>query len=310
MLRAGALALAAFALATVAHAARVAVVSDAFAQATAVNLAAEIPANTYAAIDVSQTTPTLANLLANYDVILLYEDGVFPNSTLVGNLVAQFANAGRAVVLATFYDQDRSDATGGSATPHGWGALETLDPDTTDGIGTSYAVRTLNPSSIVAHPLTAGVRSLAALRGNPGPYAGGNQAKPGTFVLATWAQPNAAGLADPAIAYRITGKACVIQIGIAVDYPVLTTYNAYGTDFSGDFYQVWANAFAFGASGCKVAIGAGNPEQIALGWPNRASLDYWRSGFTFAITLDGKPIQGGFGPALALHTNADGSISN
>lgn len=309
MLRCGAVATIALALALPAHAARVAVLSDAFAAATAANLAAQIPANTYTGIDVSQTTPTLASLTANFDVILLFEDGVFANSTPVGNVVAQFAEAGHAVVLATFYDQDRSDDVGGSAIPHGWGALEALDPNTTDGFGTSYAVRTLAPSSIVASPLTTGVTSLAALRGNPGPYAGGNQAKPGTFVVATWTQPNARGLPDPAIAYRITGKACVIQIGIAVDYPVLTTFNTLGTDFSGDYYQLWANAFAFGAGGCQMAIGPGNPAQIALGWPNRASLDYWRVAFPFAITLDGKSIQSGFGPALALHTKPDGSIS-
>lgn len=309
LLRCGALAVVACALALPARAARVGVLSDAFAGPTAANLAAQIPGNTYTAIDVSQSTPTLASLSANFDVILLFEDGVFANSTSVGNVVAQFAAAGHAVVLATFYDQDRSDAGGGGTIPHGWGAMEALDPNTTDGMGTAYALRTLNPSSIVPSPLTAGVTSLAALRGNPGPYAGGNLAKPGTFVVATWVQPNAQGLPDPAIAYRITGKACVIQVGIAVDYPVLASFNTLGTDFSGNFYQVWANAFAFGASGCQVAIGPGNPAQIALGWPNRASLDYWRAGFPFAITLDGKSIQSGFGPALVLHTKPDGSIS-
>lgn len=309
MLRSGAVAMVALALALPAHAARVGVLSDAFAAATAANLAVQIPGNTYTGVDVSQTTPSLASLTASFDLILLYEDGVFGNSTPVGNVVAQFAQAGHAVILATFYDQDRSDATNGSTVPHGWGTLEALDPDTTDGVGTAYALRTLDPTSIVASPLTVGVTSLAALRGNPGPYAGGNQAKPGTFVVATWAQPNALGLPDPAIAYRITGDACVIQIGIAVDYPVLTTFNTLGTDFSGNYYQVWANAFAFGATGCQVAIGPGNPAQIALGWPNRASLDYWRAGFSFAITLDGKSIQAGFGPSLVLHTNPDGSIS-
>ncbi|MGH8801866.1 MAG: hypothetical protein ACREX6_06190 [Casimicrobiaceae bacterium] len=309
MLRFGAVALVALALSAPARAARVGVLSDAFAATTAANLATQVPANTFTGIDVSQSVPTLDSLLANFDVVLLFEDGVFQNSTMVGNAVAQFANAGRAVVLATFYDQDRSDAIGSSTIPHGWGALETLDPDTSDGVGTAYAVRTLNASSIVSHPLTVGVTALAALRGSPGPYAGGNQAKPGTFVVATWAQPNARSLPDPAIAYRITGKACVIQIGIAADYPVLAAFNNYGTDFSGNYYQVWANAFAFGASGCVVQNEPGDPAQIQQGWPNRASLDYWRSGFAFAITLDGTSIQGGFGPALVLHTHPDGTIT-
>lgn len=292
-----------------AQAARVAVLSDAFANETAANFNAKIPGHTFTGIDVSTSIPTLETLLANYDVILLFEDGVFANSTAVGTEVAAFARAGHPVVLGTFYDQDRSDATAGTTVPHGWGDLEQIDPNTTDGVGTAYALRTLDPASIVAHPLTLGVKSLSALRGNPGPYAGGNQAKAGTTVVATWAQPNARGLADPAIAFRTTGPACVIQIGIAAQYPVVKTFNTYGTDFGGDYYQVWKNAFDFGAAGCPTTLVPGDPNQIGKGWANRAELDLWRSGFTFAIVLDGVFIQDGFGPALHLTTHPDGTIT-
>jgi len=308
-LRIAAAVLLSFAVAASAHAARVAVLSNAFSSETAANFNARMPGDTFTGIDVSSSLPSLDTLLANYDVILLFEDSVFANSPVVGNRVAAFAKAGRAVVLGTFYDQDRSDATGSSIIPHGWGDLEQIDPNTTDGVGTAYVVRTLDPARIVAHPLTQGVTSLSALRGSPGPYAGGNQAKPGTTVVATWAQPNARGLPDPAIAFRITGPACVIQIGIAAQYPVLATFGTYGTDFGGDFYQVWKNAFDFGAAGCPTGIVPGDPNQIAKGWPSRADLDVWRSGFTFAIVLDGAFIQDGFGPALRLTTHPDGTIT-
>ena len=142
-------------------------------------------------------------------------------------------------------------------------------------------MRTLAPASIVAHPLTRGVTSLSALRGNPGPYAGGNQAKPGTAVVAAWAQLNARGTVDPAIAYRQTGAACVIHIGIAPQYGVLRTFSTYGTDFGGDFYKVWANAFAFAAAGCR-AVGRSCraiSTQIGDGWANRAELDFWRAAY-------------------------------
>jgi hypothetical protein len=182
-----------------ADAARVIVLSDKWAAETANDFNAKIPGDTFTPFDVTSAVPALDALLANFDVILLFEDGVFVNSAAVGARVAEFANAGRGVVLGTFYDQDRSDATGGNTSPHGWGPLEAIDPNTSDGIGTSYAVRTLAPASIVAHPLTRGVHALAALRGSPGPYAGGNQAKPGTSVVAAWAQPNARGNVDPAI---------------------------------------------------------------------------------------------------------------
>ncbi len=293
-----------------AHAARIAILSNAWSAETAADYNAKITGHVFTGIDVSSTVPPLATLLADYDVVLLFEDTTFVNATAVGNRVAEFANAGRAVVLGTFYDQDRSDVTAGTTTPHGWGTLETIDPNTTDGVGTSYAVRTLAPASIVSHPLTQGVTSLAALRGNPGPYAGGNQAKPGTTVVAAWSQPNARGGADPAIAYRQTGAACVIHVGIAPQYGVLRTFGTYGTDFSGDLYRVWANAFAFGAAACRIdTIVPGDFGQIGKGWPNRAELDAWRAAFSFAIVLDGSFLQYGFGPALQLTTRPDGSIT-
>jgi hypothetical protein len=239
------------ALATAAHAARVGVLSNKLAAATAADFGVKIPGHTFTGIDVSAVVPPLDVLLANYDVLLLYEDGVFVNATAVGDRVAEFASSGRTVVLGTFYDQDRSDATGGVITPHGWGNLESIDPDTTDGIGTSYAVRTLAAASIVKHPLTRGVQSLAALRGDPGPYAGGNQAKPDSVVVAAWSQPNARGATDPAIAYKITRRACVIHVGIAPHYGVLPTFGTFGVDFAGDFYRVWKNAFDFGRLNCR-----------------------------------------------------------
>jgi hypothetical protein len=297
-------------LPTTANAARVAILSNAWSAETAADFNAKIPGHVFTGINVTSNVPSLDALAANYDAILLFEDRVFVNATVVGNRVAAFAATGRTVVLGTFYDQDRSDATAGSTAPHGWGALETLDPDTTDGTGTPYALRTLAPASIVAHPLTRGVGALAALRGNPGPYAGGNQAKPGTIVVAAWSQPNGRGVVDPAIAYRQTGAACVIHIGIAPQYGVLPTFGTYGTDFGGDFYRVWGNAFDFGAAQCKVVnIVPGDFGQIGKGWSSRSQLDAWRAGFSFAVVLDGSVLQGGFGPPLSLHTHADGSIT-
>jgi IPTL-CTERM motif len=236
-----------------AHAARVGILSNGFAVATATNFAAHIPGHTFTGIDTSSQVPSLATLTSSYDVLLVFEDGVFANAPVVGAVAAAFAQSGRPIILGTFYDQDRSDVSnpGLSSPPHGWGALESIDPNTTDGTGvatdvngTPNSTKTLNAASIVAHPLTTGVTALAAITG----FAGGNQAKAGTTVLATWLQPNARGLPDPAIAYRVTGAACVIQIGIAPDYAA-GTGNGYG-GFTGDFYTVWKNAFDFGAVQC------------------------------------------------------------
>ena len=178
-------------------------------------------------------------------MLLLFEDSTFGNAPAVGNVVAAYARTGRAVVLGTFYDQDRTDGPA-AVTPHGWGALETIDPNTTDGTGTAYSPRSLDTASITAHPLTAGVTALFGNR-----FVGGNQPKAGTRVVANWAQKNARGGADPAIAYRFSDGACVIHIAIAPQYPVIDTTNA---EFGGDFYRVWANAFDFGASNCASGI--------------------------------------------------------
>jgi hypothetical protein len=87
------------ALSSPAYAARVAVLSNSLAAETAADYSSKIPTHTFTGIDVSASAPALQVLLDNYDEILLFEDTVFPNSTAVGNRVAEFATAGRAVVL-------------------------------------------------------------------------------------------------------------------------------------------------------------------------------------------------------------------
>jgi hypothetical protein len=231
-----------------AEAARVAVLSNKFSSETAADFGTKMPAHSFTAIDTSIAVPQLSTLKANFDILLVFEDGTFANSTGVGDVSAQFAAAGHAVVLGTFYEQDRSDGNPNNS-PHGWGALENIDPNTTDGVGTPYLPRTLNAASIVQHPLTTGVTSLTSAK-----FAGGNSAKIGTTIVATWTQKNARGEVDPAIDYLKTGSACVIHVAIAPHYPSIGTP---GVDFSGDFYRAWSNAFDFGASQCVVPSASG-----------------------------------------------------
>ena len=221
-----------------AFAARIAVLSNVGFNAVASDFNAMLTGHTFTGIDVSSVTPSLVSLTTSYDAVLLFENSNFGNAPNVGNVVAAFANTGRAVILGTFYDHERSDAGGAS-----WGLLETIDPNTTDGVGTPYALRTLNPGSIVPHPLMAGVSSLFSNL-----YAGGNQAKAGTTVVALWNQPNENSLPDPAIAYRVAGPACVIHVAIFPDYP---SFGTFGTDFGGDFYKVWQNAADYAAGHCS-----------------------------------------------------------
>ncbi|MCC6196568.1 MAG: IPTL-CTERM sorting domain-containing protein [Burkholderiales bacterium] len=248
--------LAVLAIAAPAHAARVGILSNKYASETAAIFAVNIPGHTFTAVDTAAAVPALNSLTTSFDVLLVFEDSTYGNAPAVGNVVAAFAQAGKAVALGAFYDQDRSDAPA-SVFPHGWGALEQLDPNTTDGVGTPYAPRTLDTATMQRHPLTTGIAALASAK-----FAGGNSAKAGTTVVAYWNQPNAKGEKDPALAYRITDEACVIQFAIAPNYPVIASA---GTDFSGDFYRAWSNVFDFAAARCAPAAAfdpGGNPANV------------------------------------------------
>ena len=237
-----------------AAAARIGILTNKYGTQTAADFNASMSRHTFTAVDTSAAIPTLAALTNAFDAILIFEDAAYGNATSVGNVAAAFANTGRPVVLGTFYDQDRSDAPAVNS-PHGWGALEQLDPNTTDGTGTPYAPRTLDTASMAVHPLTAGLKSLSSAK-----FAGGNQAKPGTTVVAWWKEPNAQGKPDPAIAYRITGAACIIQVAIAPNYP--STPDA-ATGYSGDFHRAWGNAFDFAAKACTASTSEAAPPEAA-----------------------------------------------
>ena len=242
------------ALAAPAWAARIGVVSNRYASETAANLATNIPDHTFTAVETAVAIPSLGSLTGSFDVLLLFEDLTYANATGVGNAVAAFANTGRPVVIGAFYEQDRTDGPAVNL-PHGWGALEQLDPNTSDGQGTPYAPRNLDTTTLIRHPLTTGLKSLFSAK-----FAGGNQPKAGTTVVAWWQEPNARGERDPAIAVRVTGAACITHVALAPNYPSIGTL---GTDFAGDFHRVWKNAFDFAAGGCKAWVNeAAGPDAV------------------------------------------------
>ncbi|MCB9714951.1 MAG: MYXO-CTERM sorting domain-containing protein [Myxococcales bacterium] len=185
----------------------------------------------------ASVTPTQPDLAA-YDVVLLFENGVFSNAVNVGNALRTFVDGGGDVVIGTFYWQDRSDAGFGGS----WGTFEDVDPFTAGAGACEYSADDLDPASIVTHPMTAGVTGLHA-----GSYRGGVTAKLDTVVLATWTGTNNNGLPDPVIGYRTQADACIAGVSIFPDYP---SYGAFGTDFSGDFYLIWDNVIANADANC------------------------------------------------------------
>ncbi|MDP2958763.1 MAG: carboxypeptidase regulatory-like domain-containing protein, partial [Longimicrobiales bacterium] len=80
-----------------------------------------MPDVTFERFNGSASTPSLS-YLATFNVVLLYENGVYGNAVNVGNRVAQYVALGGNVVIGTFYWQNRSD--GGWS--YSWGALEAI----------------------------------------------------------------------------------------------------------------------------------------------------------------------------------------
>jgi hypothetical protein len=181
-------------------------------------------------MDVTVQTPTLA-FLATFQAVLVYEDGLFANALSVGDVIYDYVQAGGNVVIGTFYWQDRSDnSVFGSP---GWGNLEMIDPFL-GPLGSEYDIDDLDPASIVAHPLTAGVNTLSVTaRG----FHGGVAAKEGTTVVASWSD------GVPLIGYRTEpGGQRLVAVSV---YPA---YEWYG-NYSGDLYVIWENALRFALGG-------------------------------------------------------------
>ena len=230
-----------------AYAARVGVLSNKYATETAADFNARIPTHVFTGDRHLRGRPDAAVADQNaFDVILVFEDSTYGNATAVGNVAAAFANTGRAVVIGAFYDQDRSDGPPVNS-PHGWGALEQIDPNTTDGTGTPYAPRTLDTATMLAHPLTDGhhVAHERQVRGRqPGQAGHHGRRLLGPAECAGQRRPrdrlphHRRRVRDPCSPSRRT----IRSLGVA------------GTDFSGDFHRAWKNAFDFGADRC-VALG-------------------------------------------------------
>ena len=210
---------------------------------------AKIPAHTFTAIDVSVAFPrcrSLTRQLRRAAAVRGHRRS--RNATAVGNRgrrVREHRPRRGARHLLRPGPQRRARRH----TPHGWGDLETIDPNTTDGVGTPYTVRTLAPATIIAHPLTRASRRCTGQqvrRRQPGKA---RHDRRRVLEPAERARParsrdrlshHRRGLRDPR-----RHRAATIARHSA----------CFGTDFSGDFYRAWSNAFDFGAAALCPRIG-------------------------------------------------------
>jgi hypothetical protein len=208
---------------------------------TVADLFANTPGVTTQTFFYVNRTPGLSTL-RQYDVVLLFTNGIFDETTAVGSELAQYIQAGGNLVIGSFYWQGRGDSGFGSP---GWGALESFDPFTSDVDpftgkgGATYAANALNGNNIVAHPLTLGVTSLTSVAG----YSAGVLAKPNATVVASW-QDGA-----PLVGYRVLGGG---QRIVAVS---LFPSAAIPTEVRGDVQVLWENAVTWaGVAGGPIPI--------------------------------------------------------
>lgn len=187
--------------------------------------------------DPSQLTPSF---LSQFKVVLLFENGLWGGATAAGNAIANYVLSGGNVVLGTFYWQDRSDNPYYNTSTNGWGALENLDMfRAPPGMGSSeffskfeYRDATLDPASIVTHPLTAGITTA-----NIDSYPNGMDAKPGTTVVARYTNGSPLiGFVEHSLGQRLVG----ITFWPAIERQ---------TSSNGDIWRMWTNALDWAAAG-------------------------------------------------------------
>lgn len=174
--------------------------------------------------------PPGLSVLSQYDVVLLFANGLFDQSATLGNQIEDYVQLGGNVITATFYWQNRSDSGLGTT---GWGALEALDPFSS-GTGQTYSGAALNVSSIVAHPLTAGIATLTSTG-----FRGAVTAKATTTVVARWDDNS------PLIGYQVLPQGSRMV--------AISLFPASGASAAGNVTTLWRNAVTWaGAAGGPV----------------------------------------------------------
>jgi VCBS repeat-containing protein len=140
-------------------------------------------------INGNSTTPTLAQL-QQYDAVLVYSDGCFQNSTVLGNNLADYVDSGGGVVVATF--AFFSDTCLGAA-----GRLRTGDYLPFTQASQNQSTELFMVKDDPSHPILDGVNSFS---GGTSSYHNSSLAlKPGATLIAHWTN------GQPLVGTKITG---------------------------------------------------------------------------------------------------------
>ena len=174
--------------------------------------------------DVGDATPTL-DFLKGYDAVLVFSDRFYANATLLGNVLADFVDAGGGVVEAGL--SHFSVGLRGLS-----GRFISGNYDVYNSTLNQIACGTLGTVAQPGSPLMAGVDSLNASTGNCNRLT----LKTGAQLVASWST------GQPLAAYRLDHNAPVVGLNF---YPVSGDASAGQWDSSTDGALLMANALNF-----------------------------------------------------------------
>lgn len=145
-------------------------------------------------INVISSTPSLETLLA-FDSVQVWSDSTFQNATLMGNVLADYVDAGGGVVIQTF-------ATANGYAPLGRWASGGYQPMVPGGV-TSGGSLTLGTVADPGHPIMDGVSSFV---GGSSSYRGAGTLAAGSNLIASWSN------GTPLIAELMTFEGPVVTL--------------------------------------------------------------------------------------------------
>jgi PKD repeat protein len=256
--------------------------ADVQAKLTSTGLFSQVDAFTVVSGD---PTPTLAEL-QEYDAVLVYSDWEFGNSTAIGDVLADYVDAGGGVVLATFAFWDPAGyggGVGGRISTEGYLPFSQNAQDD----GTNLTLVADQPS----HPILSGVTSF---NGGLSSYFNTVNLTENAYLVAHWSND------VPLIAVKepmTEGAGCVVGLNFV---PVSSDMMSEYWDSSTDGDLLMANSLLFAAAGETAeieidALGFSGDKLYALEYGSNATIHVLHpdTGASITVLEPGIPLVGG-----------------
>ena len=208
------------------------VLGDEYAARVAADLAANTSGIQYSSWDYHvEGNPTVGDL-GPFDVVLFYGYAGCPaDSVGLGDVIYDwYDDGGVGLVLGTRYWRIVENCGGA-------GMLETIDA--LDPAGSPPVGESLDPTSVLPHPVTEDLFTLDSFR----EWHGAAQLAAGAANLASWADLNPDGTIGPVVGIRSEFGSRVVGVSMGPFYGLEDR----GDDYDGDFHPLWENAILWSA---------------------------------------------------------------